>query len=349
MIGRKLIFPNKAYAHLFQQSKLKTNDESSIPVSFVRRSHGDFDSKLVPSEFLQINKFRSRKIGHANLSGWDIIVPLEFSREIWLKLQFAGTNAIGLQEFQAIYRESCETLFPNLYPDTNAGCEHWKSLEMSVKAAIKKMPKNNTSRCLSALQSYPNFDLLLGSTNDYTFSISEAAFVRSDVFLLPFLPTSGTELNTTKEPLWKKITRGKRTDGENVSQMRDVEFPHLLPFNTLVSVCMRSAFRGIPKPGALIYVPSDDDLSFWSVQTEKGWRGRKVCDADNNLIIIGMIAEGSHSLLTVGGVAIGWCKLEKIYQCLNLRIHECRGLNNRVLWKNSGSNMLRPGFIKIIL
>ena len=55
--------------------------------------------------------------------GWDVLVPREAGRAVWLALVLAGGRAIGQKELRTISFHMEQPLFPYDYPDTLAGLE----------------------------------------------------------------------------------------------------------------------------------------------------------------------------------------------------------------------------------
>ncbi|CAF4066711.1 unnamed protein product [Rotaria magnacalcarata] len=111
------------------QNELELNEEESqIPIIFIH--HHDL---LSP-----ISKQRENRNDFG--SGWDIILPNEWAQLFWISLVYSGARPIGQKELSFIAHETGEFLFPQEYPDTDAGVTWTSKIESEHLTYFSKCP-----------------------------------------------------------------------------------------------------------------------------------------------------------------------------------------------------------------
>lgn len=346
---------------------MSTAEIDKIPVLFVRQSAKSWQD--IPShQTLFTGDVDSRPVkSSVELSGWDIVMPSVWSTSVWKALQFAGAVAIGLDEAESLSLECGHASFPRDFPDSDAGSEYWKNKKASFERKIKKLPKRDTPFCRNLLRSVPDYSFLFQGLNvafgDFSLGMT---VVRNSMFLQPFVPEISWEMPKRRGlPLWKRML--ELVDNEKAASTEVIEPPPFpfpsMPFPTLVSVAIRSISRGSIKTGAAIYCPLQCDISSW--EEHKGakrqcgidggkrigeWRGVKLLHNENERAVVGYVSSGSPSLLQTGSIGIGCCGAVQIYECLGQLCTYSRDTVARrvVLFRNPGSNYMRPAELKIL-
>lgn len=350
----------------------KCNNFDSIPVTFFRR--GSASRRDIPGHD---KLFNSLEVGkkpsvHLPTAGWDIVIPSEWASTVWRALQFAGAHCIGLEEAEYLVLESGGASFPRDYVDTPASIAYWQEKRTSISEKMSRFPKQDTQHCKNLLGSVSIFDKLPALNGEENLDM---VVVRSSVFLKPFIPTSQNEDLKPKVPLWRSIvnfTEDCKVDSSVKTDLcmgSPVSFPfRTMPFLTLVSVLLSTTGRGVLRPGAAIFSLSETDIKQWlqcrhirRKSTVGGgkrfgeWKGVQSYYTNNEGSSgrrrIGYITSGSCSYAYGGSVGIGCCGAVQLYECLGSTA-KAAGVHNLatriVLFKNVGSNWLRPAELKVL-
>lgn len=354
-------------------SDCNESPKTSLPVSLIRINYKSWKdlpaAESLFSEMQELNRFDNT--GDPVLSGWDIIVPSEWSRAVWKALQFAGANAVGLREMEYLTLECGSPSFPRDYPDSPAGKEHWAQQKDELGKTLSKLPAKNTPFYSNMIATIPDFDVVFPhlSNND------EIVTIRSSIFARPFMPIvqSSNIKSQKKIPLWKKMLEAQSSSlkyeyssFEKIPQKVETPFPSL-PFKTVVSVFARSTSRGVLKPGAVFYGMTPDDLLNWrKCQSNKRaanlsgckrlgeWPGILLSTSSASRISLGYVTSGGSSFIFGGSNAIGSCEIVTFRDYV-IFLKEHQPSPNvifpaiTILFKNPGSGWLRPAEIKILM
>ena len=96
--------------------------DSRIPLLLVQRGNTSLGSS---------KSFESQELS----SGWDIILPKAWSRELWRALVFAGARVTGLRERRSSSYESGLPAFPYDYPETES-YQNWDKEESQKRSKV---------------------------------------------------------------------------------------------------------------------------------------------------------------------------------------------------------------------
>jgi ribonuclease P/MRP protein subunit POP1 len=181
-------------------------------------------------------------------SGWDIIVPAGWGMAFWLAFVYGGGRAIGLHERRAMSLEKGVPSFPYDYPDT-ASCR----VEAAAEAAEARKKYNRRPpkrRVNYARVGVPT-----------PFHVEWAA-------LAGLSHTTERQWTACEQERAVRVTR--LYDGllQQIVTTRalvmaaEVDIPALI--GTLLCVHVSVGGRGVPRPNATVYAPTDADLQAYS-------------------------------------------------------------------------------------
>lgn len=343
-----------------------------LPVSLIRRGVRSWQTLPNHEQLFGTNHDRLQRRDSLVLSGWDIIIPSEWSRSVWTALQFAGAVAIGQSEAEAISLEAGVPSFPRDFPDAAAGIQYWTEKKALVENEIKKLPKKNTPLCHNRRGSIVSFDILFKNLNtsfdDFEIGV---AVVRTAAFLHPFVPEPIRFIRKTI-PKWKylfskNIGCRKEQSASSPCKENATEFPFpTMPFPTLVSVFLQCDARGAVQSGASIYCPIEADLSLWmqhrdckreyKVGSRKRighWRGFSCANGTQiDRKLAGFVTSSDSASMSGCEIGIGFCGVVQIFECISLQrtfiIDGCSA-TQILLLRNPGSNYLRPVQFKLLV
>ncbi|XP_076089545.1 ribonucleases P/MRP protein subunit POP1-like isoform X2 [Mytilus galloprovincialis] len=203
-------------------------------------------------------------------SGWDVILPQNWSMAFWLTFIYHGARAAGSRDLESLAFEQSTTYYPNDYPDTSAGSIHEQKSAEKLKNKFDKRPP--AKRCnyvklgIAAPFLYPWRDL----TSSWNDGRIEHIYVLRDRKCLKVLSQMFNANNTSinqqyPNKQWQKtIHRKLEITKESVFKEHK---------SSLVHVELTMLLRGVPDEHAMICIPVDKDIEL--LQKDKTYSGPK--------------------------------------------------------------------------
>lgn len=343
-------------------SSRNSNLYRHFPAVFVRRSSHYATKSVSPDALFSVPETKWTSTDD-DVSGWDVILPSSWVRTVWCSLQFAGAAAIGLEEAEAIDTLSGQLSFPRDYPDTAAGLEYRDRKKRELSELLAKRPRRIAHLAAKLEQSCaPDWMQLF---DDDT---SLPVWIRTNQYLQPFLPPQQSA--SKRKPFWQSIKKGSSENDSRQDIVQMDAFPHALPFNTIVSVSIVAASRGVPASGARLFQPSAEDIACFEYYFQQKrsvdlsgvrrlgeWRGIEeevpLCAAkDTPRMLIGFVSSGLLCPRGNCGVGVGGCNALRLYETFRSNLlhvqYDVRDARRLVLFQNPGSRWLRPAILNVV-
>jgi hypothetical protein len=328
-------------------------DFASIPVILVKKNAVGWNHLPNTSElcirdelkpFSNASSSSGDKFSDIQHSGWDIILPEAWARQVWVSLQFAGARAISLVDAEQFQLECGMLSFPRDYPDTYAGIAYWERLRREHDDKSAKSPRKDRKSAFSGpswnvLRTSDEFAESMECMKEVSDSSKQIVVVRNLAFLKPFIGVAAeTRLPSSKVPLWRKLScrtvGNQRTDRE----LHDFSpFEYKLPNLTLISIFLRPISRGVFLTGAQILGPIEDDTKS-IIQNNRSY---SELSFSPSRVCLGFVTAGGYSAVLGGEIAVGHCdapRLHNSYSLMASLLTHGSSSNYFVLIQNPGQN-----------
>jgi ribonuclease P/MRP protein subunit POP1 len=286
------------------------NRRSKLPVPGMPLEYTEADS-LIPILLIQRGVFSGQKKSKIVFesqeftSGWDIILPSIWAKEVWKSLVFAGARVGGLRESRVLSYESGIPAFPYDFPETPAFKSWSDKIEKEDRDAFDKHPLNKR----------PNFDKL------------GIAFPFASPFsvLSPSLTLIRGQSVVTLLKNW--LFKGDLGSAKDFYQLCvDSNLPNYdVTGSCLVRIRLKVLQRGAPKDRAIIYQASTAEYEYWTNKLKK--YSTDVLEDDDagalgryppSSAIVGYVTTGNFSFQNGYGTAIGTVSLQGLIDIFSI-------------------------------
>lgn len=241
------------------------------------------------------------------VSGWDLILPSAWAREVWKCLVFGGARVGGLREQRMLHYESGRPLFPYDYPET-------KAFESEVEAVAKDLEALHDRTPVSKR---PNFEAL-GITSPFLSRFD--GLVGQEIAMF-----SGREWTAHFSSFLQSNPRPEKTDRifsafleANPVLKAYAQFSSVsLVDSSLMRVRLRMMHRGAPQDRSWVYAATAQEYASWiKVLKEEDHPmlvsfGSSLQDVfPDESRVIGYVTTGHFSWKRGHGSAIASCSLQ---------------------------------------
>ena len=275
---------------------------SKLPAPGMPLEYTETDS-LIPILLIQRGVFCAQKKSKIAFesqeftSGWDIILPSIWAKEVWKSLVFAGARVGGLRESRALSYESGIPAFPYDFPETQAFKSWSDKIEKEDRESFEKHP----------LSKRPNFDKL------------GIAFPFASPFsaLSPSLTLIRGRSVVTLLKDW--LFKGALGSAKDFYQLcADSNLPNYdVTGSCLIRIRLKVLRRGAPKDRAILYQASTAEYQYWTNKLNKS-TSDVLEDEDTGALdryppssaIVGYVTTGNFSFQNGYGTAIGTVSLQ---------------------------------------
>lgn len=292
-------------------------------------------------------------------SGWDIILPQNWSKAFWVAFVYHGARAAALRDLESLAFEQKSPFFPNDFPDAIAGKQCELTVAEKLKNKYNKRPP--AKRCnyvklgIAFPFSYPWCSLIQDWNGEES---SDKIYVLRDWKVLKQLRE---RVNTHHKKVMQQSSID--TEGDSLSQgLTDHK-------RSLAQVELSMLSRGVPNEFGIICVPTQEDLrllqddSTYSgpkepVHKEGDSKNNKKNKGDNSVIskpkgvknscsrpVIGYVNRGGFALGSGNGSGQGFCAVSGIKQLLQNFTSKSSVI---VLVRNPSSYQYRYATLKIM-
>ncbi|KAI9209255.1 ribonucleases P/MRP protein subunit POP1-domain-containing protein [Polychytrium aggregatum] len=305
-------------------------------------------------------------------AGWDLIAPKGWGMDLWRQLIYAGARIGGLRERRAQHFESGVPCFPYDYPETLAYRHYAATRRSELQAAHKRRPKSKR----------PNYDKL-GSDSPFEapfWKLGSAQTGDSSKGIEIVNSGSAPAQAMDTEPSWpapavfasaRALGLVRRLLASDDFPRTSAEFRHSLQAwlakkgcgpirqelessdvvaNALVRVRIELLARGVVGEFGAIYDASQEDYRRWVDRRDQDDLRANLADVElpHQARAIGYLTNGSYSLSTGRGLAIGCCSLGALHQMLQRARSEKRTPETFVLVRGVTGKVYRPAKLTII-
>lgn len=296
-------------------------------------------------------------------SGWDVILPQNWSKAFWVAFIYRGARAAGLRDLESLAFEQKAPLFPHDFPDTKAGNQYEKDATEKLKTKYDRRPP--AKRC--------NY-IKLGITSPFSCQWCNliqdwnGGQICKNILILRDWRALKRLREIFNKPFNKKhLTKSNlaKTDVNNLSEvLSDTR-------HSLVQVELTMLSKGVPNDYAVICIPAEED--FRQLQSDNSFSGPKEpvhkddstkskkkskgdilvtnCTNKSKSIrhscsreVIGYVNRGGFALGSGNGSGLGFCAVSGIKHLLEKSSSES---SNFVLVRNPTSYQYRYASIKI--
>ena len=272
---------------------------------------------LVNKTYSQLDKPRPSRVP---ITGWDLIIPVQWGMAFWIPIIYQGARACGLKELSTCVNLECLVpRFPNDYPDAQAGQlainekglqleskynryppdkrpnfgklrlpypfkENWNDILTQSDTAVKRLPEEPSTDCKKV------------RLNEGGVAIT--SHDKNDAFYVLRSPQEIEALSRFIDTLFSKCWRRVRTADKYTQLCSKYDISNLVSHHRkgLIVVRLEVWSRGKLLPQSTISLPTASDLEDVKTGTHAVGPQESLCSGGLTLVEGGALCIGEHGL-----------------------------------------------------